>query len=257
MAYHGPDDTGPDAARHRPQGGNHPPVFERAMAQRKSKTPAKAKAKTAPKAARRSRRTPRDATAKKAAFLAAFAECGTVRHAAEAVGVDRSTAFRWLQNDPEFKAAFDDAEQQAADALEREARRRAIEGVNEPVIWQGQMTMVEDPETGEERPLTVKKYSDTLLIFLLKGAKPEKYRERAEVSGPGGGPIQTQAEVRAEVTPSEPPISDEERAKLLLDAARRAGLLGAGGDPAADSAAVPVVEAAADAAAGGVPDPGM
>jgi hypothetical protein len=30
---------------------------------------------------------------------------------------------------------------------------------------------------------TVRKYSDTLLIFLLKGRKPERYRERVEHSG--------------------------------------------------------------------------
>jgi len=30
---------------------------------------------------------------------------------------------------------------------------------------------------------TVKRYSDTLLIFLLKGLKPEVYRERLEVRG--------------------------------------------------------------------------
>jgi hypothetical protein len=33
-------------------------------------------------------------------------------------------------------------------------------------------------------------YSDTLLIFLLKGIRPEKYRERFEHSGPEGGPIE-------------------------------------------------------------------
>jgi hypothetical protein len=32
-----------------------------------------------------------------------------------------------------------------------------------------------------------------MLIFMLKGAKPEKYRERFEHSGPSGGPIPTQA----------------------------------------------------------------
>jgi hypothetical protein len=32
-------------------------------------------------------------------------------------------------------------------------------------------------------PLTVKKYSDTLLIFLLNGNRPEKYRQNLKVSG--------------------------------------------------------------------------
>jgi hypothetical protein len=35
--------------------------------------------------------------------------------------------------------------------------------------------------------------SDTMLIFLMKGAMPEKYRERwdGHLSGAGGGPIET------------------------------------------------------------------
>jgi hypothetical protein len=33
----------------------------------------------------------------------------------------------------------------------------------------------------------IQEYSDTLLIFLLKGLRPEKYRERFEHSGPGKG----------------------------------------------------------------------
>ena len=39
---------------------------------------------------------------------------------------------------------------------------------------------------------TVRKYSDALLTLLLKGAKPDKYKDRvqSEVSGPGGAPIE-------------------------------------------------------------------
>jgi hypothetical protein len=65
-----------------------------------------------------------------------------------------------------YKKAFEDAAEEAADLLETEARRRALEGVEEPVFYQGQ-------QCG-----TVHKYSDTLLIFLLKGCRPEKYVER-------------------------------------------------------------------------------
>ena len=51
--------------------------------------------------------------------------------------------------------------------LEREARRRAVEGVEEPVgFYKG------------EPSAYVRKYSDTLLIFLMKGARPDKYRDR-------------------------------------------------------------------------------
>lgn len=117
---------------------------------------------------------------KKRAFLAAFAEVGTITHAAELAGIDRQAHYRWLKDDPDYPALFADADEKACEKLEQEARRRAIEGVGEPVFYKG------------EPCGTVQKYSDTLLIFLLKGAMPEKYRERyaAELTGPGGGAIE-------------------------------------------------------------------
>ena len=76
---------------------------------------------------------------------------------------------------------FEEASEDAADSLEAEARRRAVEGVEEPVGWyKGQAGGV------------VRKYSDTLLIFLLKGRRPELYRERFEHSGPSDEPTITE-----------------------------------------------------------------
>lgn len=119
---------------------------------------------------------------KKRAFLAALAETGNITRAAELSGVDRSTHYDWLASDEsgDYAAAVADAEQQAADRMETEARRRAVEGWDEPVYQ------------GGEHVGTVRKYSDTLLIFLLKGARPEKYRERFEHTGKGGGPLQVE-----------------------------------------------------------------
>jgi hypothetical protein len=85
---------------------------------------------------------------KKKAFLAAFAQQGNVKGACEAAGIARCTHYAWLESDPDYKRAFNDAKEDAADALEAEARRRAFAG------------------------------SDLLLIFLLKGLRPEKYRDR-------------------------------------------------------------------------------
>lgn len=102
---------------------------------------------------------------KQAAFLAAYAEVGNVTQAAEISKVARRNHYNWL-SDPEYAEAFQAAEQQACDRLEQEARRRAVEGVEEPVFHRGEKCGV------------VRKYSDTLLIFLLKGAMPEKYKDR-------------------------------------------------------------------------------
>ena len=121
---------------------------------------------------------------KKAAFLAAFRESGNVTVAAEAARITRQTHYKWLAEDAAYAEEFADANDQAVDRLEEEARRRAIEGVEEPVGWyQG--------SAGG----TVRKYSDTLLIFLLKGARPDRYRERHEHTGKDGGPIETRGTV--------------------------------------------------------------
>ena len=73
-----------------------------------------------------------------------------------------------------FDAAFEDAMEEAADLLESEARRRAHDGVEEPVFG----SLGGNQGSGEVG--RIRKYSDTLLIFLLKGARPDKYRERQE-----------------------------------------------------------------------------
>ena len=108
---------------------------------------------------------------KKRAFLAAYRETGNIRLACQAAQIGRSSHYRWL-DDPDYAEEFERAKKDAVDVLEAEARRRAVEGWEEPVGWY-------KGEAGG----TVRRYSDTLLIFLLKGAAPEKYRERMEVSG--------------------------------------------------------------------------
>jgi hypothetical protein len=115
----------------------------------------------------------------KPAFIERLRECANVSRAAKDAGINRRTAQRERLNSETFREAWDDAMEEAIDALEEEARRRAFEGVNEPVYYQG------------EQVGTVRKYSDTLTIFLLKGRRPEIYGDRVkqEVSGPGGAPV--------------------------------------------------------------------
>lgn len=134
---------------------------------------------------------------KKEAFLAAYRENGNITLSAEQIGIARRTHYDWLASDPDYAAAFADAENHAIDRLEQEARRRAVEGTEKPVYQ------------GGKRVGAVREYSDTLLIFLLKGARPEKYRERisTELTGKGGGPLQI-----ADVTA----IPDDELAKMAL-----------------------------------------
>ena len=128
-------------------------------------------------------------------FLAAYRETGSITRAAAAAGVNRSLHYDRLKVDPTYKLAFEASKECAIASLEDEAIRRAREGVEEPVVWQGQISynpklnaaggMVLDEEGRPMRgdPITIRKYSDSLLQFLLRGAKPATYRERHQITG--------------------------------------------------------------------------
>jgi hypothetical protein len=115
---------------------------------------------------------------KRAAFLTALGGGNTVTFAAERVGVTRQVAYRVREQDPTFKAEWEQAVEQGTEALEQEAKRRALEGWDEPVYQGGAMVG------------TVRKHSDTLLIFLLKGRKPATYRDNATVRHEGAIGVQ-------------------------------------------------------------------
>lgn len=102
-------------------------------------------------------------------FLDGFAEQKTVSAASKLAGINRSTVYERRKTDPEFEEQFLDVEEEITQALEREAMRRAAEGVTRPIFHLGK-------EIGVER-----KFSDTLLIFLLKARRPDVYRERIDI----------------------------------------------------------------------------
>lgn len=93
---------------------------------------------------------------------------GNVSEAALRAGIERSTAYRLYQSTPDFAEAWDASLEVACDALELEARRRAFLGTQKPVFYKGQ-------ECG-----SIREYSDTLMVVLLKAHRPEKFRERTE-----------------------------------------------------------------------------
>lgn len=106
-------------------------------------------------------------------FLAALESSGNVSAAAREAGVSRQRAYEWRRSDPDFASHWDAAIEVATDALEAEARRRAVEGTEEPVFYQG-------TECGR-----IRRYSDTLMIVLLKAHRPAKFRENAAVEHSG------------------------------------------------------------------------
>ena len=81
-------------------------------------------------------------------FLEAFANSCNVRASCQAAGISRGHAYAARKKDSTFAAAWDQAEEDGIEGLEAAARQRA-------------MTT-----------------SDTLMIFLLKSHRPERYRDR-------------------------------------------------------------------------------
>lgn len=136
-------------------------------------------------------------------FIDALSATSSVVQAARAAGISPRTAYRHRKGNAHFReawwAALEDApapdsidpppDDPSTDftsawppadvvgALEREAWRRAVEGYDYPITSGGQITD------------TYKKYSDTLLMFLLKANCPEKYARPGAVDDQDDEPM--------------------------------------------------------------------
>ena len=114
------------------------------------------------------------------AFLESLANSGNVTGSAAVAKISRQTLYKMRREDEEFRGLWDTAADLGIDALEDEATRRAAEGTEEPVYQGGKLVG------------TVRKYSDVLLIFMLKARRPERFKDRTatEHTGADGGPIE-------------------------------------------------------------------
>ena len=97
---------------------------------------------------------------KKMDFLEELARTGNVSASARKIGFSRVHMYEIKRKDEMFRKMWKDAEKMAVDALIEEARRRAVEGVEHPIYHK------------DKKIDTLKKYSDTLLIVLLKAHDP-------------------------------------------------------------------------------------
>jgi hypothetical protein len=98
-------------------------------------------------------------------FLWALAQCGFLYLAAARVGVSPATVRTYRKQEKEFDDACTQAIELATESvLLREAQRRAVEGVDVPIIG-GQF---KDEVVAYER-----RYSDGLLKMLIQGRRPE------------------------------------------------------------------------------------
>jgi hypothetical protein len=82
--------------------------------------------------------------------------------------------FSWQEHDEQFAQAFHEAETEAVEALEAEARERATTGSK----------LVREVYRGDRLIERIVEYrpSDAVLVKLLQALRPEKYRDRSEVS---------------------------------------------------------------------------
>jgi hypothetical protein len=106
----------------------------------------------------------------KAVFLDELARSGNVLLSSRKAGASRTQVYRSRREDPAFADQWDDAIDEAVDLLEAVARGRAVNGTDKPV-YQGGV------QVG-----TIREYSDTLLIFLLKAHRPERFRDSYDLA---------------------------------------------------------------------------
>lgn len=119
-------------------------------------------------------------------FLQILENTASPKLAAEKCGISRRLAFEYKSKDLEFRKKWEAAVEIALDYLMEEGYRRAVIGIDQPVIYQGQVAQQVDPETGESFPLTVKQHSDRLLEVMLKWRYPQmgdKLRVKVEDTG--------------------------------------------------------------------------
>lgn len=137
-------------------------------------------------------------SAKQRALLAAFMTCGTITTAARESKISMSNHTTWLSQDDAYVEAYEHAKRFLNEELEREARRRAMQGVRQYKFHNGTPVLIQcsqdDPESmpvdtiinGEEKRVYMKhyyehKYSDSLLMFMMKGKDPEQWGDKTKI----------------------------------------------------------------------------
>src|SRR5689334_22245694 len=108
--------------------------------------------------------------ARQVALVQAFAECGCVREACARVGVSAEAVYR-LRRRPDaqsFRCAMDLALDGAADRLEDAVFGRAINGVEVPHYYKGELVG------------THRRYDERLALFILRYRKPYRYGKHVD-----------------------------------------------------------------------------
>lgn len=112
-------------------------------------------------------------------FISKLAETGRPYEAAKSLNIPLRILTEWRRYDPAFDEVWAFCFESIAQMAMDEAFRRAVEGIDEDVYYEGEVV-------GKK-----KVYSDSLLSKILAAYNPKQFSEkgRMEVSGPDGGPI--------------------------------------------------------------------
>lgn len=139
---------------------------------------------------------PEERKAKQELILVTLGKCGSVKQACNVAGVDRKTFYNWKKSSKTFAEAVEEADKEANDTIDDEIVRRAIEGIEEPLVSMGNVVYDEElvldasgePEldsrgrqkTKRGARIVHRKYSDGLLLALAK-SRMKKYRDREDL----------------------------------------------------------------------------
>jgi hypothetical protein len=139
----------------------------------KPKTKRKSKPKSKPRRRHRMGKPPVGTVDWTPTFLRAITDGLHIRDACKEAKIDGTLPYARRNIDAEFKVAWDKASKIGTKMMEAEASRRAFHGTEKPVYQ------------GKELVGHVREYSDGLMMFLLRGRKPGKYRDNSkmELSG--------------------------------------------------------------------------
>lgn len=113
------------------------------------------------------------------AYLDALQQHGTYASAAYEVGCDLESARLLRHNDKQFGEACDAAREFHRQVYRDEMKRRAVDGVDEPVFQNGRQAV-----DAEGNPAFKRVYSDSLLLAMAKRFDPDFIeRKQLEVAG--------------------------------------------------------------------------
>lgn len=132
-------------------------------------------------------------------FLRSFAALGKIKAAARAAGIDWSTHYYWLAND-KYRRLFDRAHKRAG--YPKQEKLDELATIGQPKFHNGEQVFCYFDADGKAAPREecladkgklkpkcrrepVMEINVTALIFALKAAFPDKYRERREVKHTG------------------------------------------------------------------------